>query len=110
MPWFPSHSQPLLWSVPFGNWPGGFLLSALPTQPWHGSPVAAPLLFPLRDARPSQVLAYWFPLVAEPPLPLKAWALELCGFGQVAPEKEMAFSGMCRVSDTVVTPLVGDTV
>src|SRR5438309_444930 len=80
-PLLPSHSYPLLGSVPLGCWPWGFLLSALPTQPWHGLPLALPLPLPFWEARPSQVLAYGLPLAADPPLPLKAIELLLCLFG-----------------------------
>jgi len=42
MPLFVSHSYPAFVSEAFGIWPGGFLLSALPTQPAHGLPPALP--------------------------------------------------------------------
>ncbi|HVA61985.1 MAG TPA: hypothetical protein VNG13_15820 [Mycobacteriales bacterium] len=37
------------------TWPGGFLLSALPTQPAQGFPVALPFPLPLPDGEPSRV-------------------------------------------------------
>src|SRR3954453_23604166 len=57
-PWLRSHSSPALWSLPFGYWPLGFLLSALPTQPAHGLPVALPPPLPLPDGLPSRVEQY----------------------------------------------------
>jgi hypothetical protein len=47
-----------LLSEAFGICPCGFLLSALPTQPAHGSPVATPPPLPLCDADPSRVEQY----------------------------------------------------
>jgi hypothetical protein len=41
-----------------GIWPGGFLLSALPTLPAAGLPVAFPLPFPLPDGAPVQFASY----------------------------------------------------
>src|SRR3954468_21388144 len=58
IPWLRSHSDPAWWWEPSFNWPGGFLLSALPTQPAHGLPVALPPPFPLPDALPSRVEQY----------------------------------------------------
>jgi hypothetical protein len=55
MPWFRSHSYPALWSLPSGACPGGFLLSALPTQPAHGLPLATPSPRPFSEAEPSRV-------------------------------------------------------
>lgn len=43
-----------------GNWPGGFLLSALPTQPAHGFPLAKPVPLPFKEAAPFRVERYWF--------------------------------------------------
>jgi hypothetical protein len=45
----------LLWSLPFGCWPCGFLLSALPTHPAQGFPFAAPVPLPFIDGLPSLV-------------------------------------------------------
>src|SRR3954453_10978470 len=53
-----SHSKPLLGKVPSGSevsWPGGFLLSACPTPPGKGLPVAAPFPLPFGDGLPSRV-------------------------------------------------------
>src|SRR5207302_933455 len=58
IPWLRSHSYPALWSDPFGYWPLGFLLSALPTQPAHGFPTALPLPLPLPDGEPLRVEQY----------------------------------------------------
>jgi hypothetical protein len=58
MPWLRSHSYPALGSDPFGICPGGFLLSALPTQPAHGKPTALPLAFPLPGVPPLLVALY----------------------------------------------------
>src|SRR5205823_12448748 len=57
MPWLVSHSYPALPSCGPGSWPGGFLLSALPTQPAHGLPTASPFPLPLPDGEPSRVLS-----------------------------------------------------
>ena len=57
MPWLVSHSYPALPSLGPGSWPGGFLLSALPTQPAHGLPTASPFPLPLPDGDPSRVLS-----------------------------------------------------
>jgi hypothetical protein len=58
IPLFRSHSYPALWSLGPGCCPGGFLLSALPTQPAHGLPTALPFPFPLRDGLPLRVDMY----------------------------------------------------
>src|SRR3954471_10895660 len=58
MPLLLSHSYPLFGNVVAGScfsWPGGFLLSALPTQPAQGLPVALPLPLPFSDGEPSRV-------------------------------------------------------
>src|SRR6266568_3822157 len=57
-PWLRSHSYPALLSEPPGSWPGGFLLSALPTHPAHGLPPAFPSPFPFCEAEPSRVESY----------------------------------------------------
>jgi hypothetical protein len=44
--------------LPFGFWPCGFLLSALPTQPAQGFPLASPLPLPFSDGLPSVVEQY----------------------------------------------------
>jgi hypothetical protein len=45
-------------SLLFGACPGGFLLSARPTQPAHGLPTAAPSPLPFAEALPSRVEQY----------------------------------------------------
>jgi hypothetical protein len=55
MPWLRSHSYPAFASLPFGYWPCGFLLSALPTQPAHGLPTAFPVPLPFSDGDPLRV-------------------------------------------------------
>src|SRR3954452_12829034 len=50
-----SHSYPAFGSEPFGAWPFGFLLSAFPTQPAHGLPLALPPPLPFFDGVPSRV-------------------------------------------------------
>src|SRR5215212_9135671 len=53
IPLLPSHSYPLSGDVTnFATCPGGFFVSALPTVPAAGSPLALPLPFPLPDGRP----------------------------------------------------------
>jgi len=42
-------------SEPFGICPFGFLLSAFPTQPAHGLPVALPVPLPFSDGEPLRV-------------------------------------------------------
>jgi hypothetical protein len=58
IPLFVSHSYPAFASDPFGSCPCGFLLSAFPTQPAHGSPVALPLPFPFALGDPLRVEQY----------------------------------------------------
>jgi hypothetical protein len=50
-----------------GIWPGGFLLSALPTQPAHGLPTALPLPVPL-PAEPPVLVALYGPDEFAPPV------------------------------------------
>ena len=77
MPWLVSHSYPALPSLGPGSWPGGFLLSALPTHPAHGLPTALPLPFPFSDGAPLRVESYGPWVFA--PWPLKSAFEGGCG-------------------------------
>ncbi|MHB2024952.1 MAG: hypothetical protein ACYCO3_16800 [Mycobacteriales bacterium] len=63
-------------------WPGGFLLSALPTQPAHGLPVAWPLPSPFFDGAPLRVEQYFAPVHC-PLAPPEFWSAFDSGWGEL---------------------------
>jgi len=79
-------------------------LSAWPTQPAHGFPVAMPLPFPFPDGKPTPDDAYWLPVwLLAPGPPGTSLLVSRCG-GRV-----VTLVGDFEVAAAAIVPIGSDT-